>query len=111
MSHNSDWTPQINSTTDSICPQHKLQEHSIGQGSEPEKVTATNPSFLQQFCLEQPTNNTATAPSCHNSELPQVAQVSLDTGALQQTGETTPQQQKLQVNSDPKFWLGDLKAE
>lgn len=59
--------------------------------------------FSAAILSEQPTNNTATAPSCHNSELAQVAQVSLDTGALQQTGETIPQQQKLQVNSDPKF--------
>lgn len=59
--------------------------------------------FSAAILSEQPTNNTATAPSCHNSELAQVAQVSLDTGVLQQTGETIPQQQKLQVNSDPKF--------
>lgn len=119
MSYSSDWILQINSTTDSTCPQYKMANYRyvlLAKFPSQKRLQATTLSFLQQFSLEQPTNNTATAPlmSLTQSWLKysrgHVAQVSLNTGVFQQTGVTIPQQQRLQVNSDPKFWLGDLKA-
>lgn len=118
MCYNSDWTLQINTTTDSSCPQYKRQITGTfcWPSFQTRKLQATTPSFLQQFSLEQPTNDIASAPLMPQTQSwlkysrGHIAQASLDTGVFQQTGETIPQQQKLQVNSGPQFWWGDLKA-